>query len=371
MSVHGDLGLGLRHEDERPPRKRRPRATGMGRAAVIAVVLVGLLAVVGAGVFGVRAVSRRLIPGDYKGAGTGAVTVQVRTGETASDIAATLSEAKVVKTAGAFRRAAVDDKRSGGIQPGYYRLRSGMSASVALTLLLSPSARINSRVVIPEGATLPVALQTLASEAHISLPALQQAAASPAGLGLPAQCRGRLEGCLFPATYSIAPGTTATAALREMLDRFAQAGDSVGLAAGATALHLTPYQVITVASLLEKEARLPADFPKVARVVYNRLAIGQHLQLDSTVVYITKNRTGKVSKAETLAPSAYNTYLHPGLPPTPIDSPGEAALRAALHPAAGNWLYFVAIDKSGRTMFSHDYADFTKWKLVGKRNGVV
>ncbi len=363
-----DLGLGLRHDDDDvfPPR-RRSALTRFGRVVVLLTALLVILGIVAVGVVGVRAVARRFPPADYSGPGKGSVVVQVRTGDTAGDIGVTLAAADVVKSADAFRRAAASDDRSRTIQPGYYRVRAQLPAAAALGLLLQPSARLSSRVVVPEGTTLPKALLALSAGARIPLADLRRVAAHPAALGVPATCGGQLEGCLFPATYLFQPGTTATDALSQMVDRFGEAAAAVGLDAGAKALHVRPYQVLVIASLLEKEAALPQDFPKVARVVYNRLARGMPLQFDSTVVYALNRAKGHLSIADTRIASPYNTYLHKGLPPTPINSPGEVALRAALHPTAGNWLYFLTVDKAGHTAFTSSYAQFQRLKAAGIR----
>lgn len=366
-----DLDLGLRHEEDVPFNGRPRRRGTVGKAIVLALILAVLLGIGAVAIFGIRTVSRMLSPGDYAGDGTSAVTVQIRTGDTVTDMAATLADADVVKSAEAFRRAASEVPRSTSIQPGFYRLRSHMASSAALALLLAPSSRLATRVVIPEGTTLPSTLDAISQGTHLRLADLQAAAREPAQIGLPALCGGHVEGCLFPATYNFPPGITAVQALQKMTERFGEAAQAVGLTSGAKALRLSPYQVVTVASLLEKEVRLPGDYPKVARVVYNRLAQGQPLQFDSTVVYVTHNRTGKVSLAETRTPSPYNTYLHKGLPPTAIDSPGELALRAALHPAAGNWLYFLTVDKAGRSAFVATYPEFVKLKAAARRHGVL
>ncbi|MEP6464299.1 MAG: endolytic transglycosylase MltG [Frankiaceae bacterium] len=367
-----DLDLGLRHEDEVPGREsRRSVGTQVGRGLILALIVLALLAVAGVVILGIRTVSRMLTPGDYTGQGTGAVTIRVRTGDAATDMAATLADQHVVKSAEAFRRAASKDERSAKIQPGFYRLRSEMSASAALALLLTPSSRVSTRVVIPEGMTLDSALLTMARNAHLRLADLKAAVRKPTSIGLPAVCRGRVEGCLFPATYDFSPGTSAVDALRQMTGRFSEAAGEVGLVPGARSLRMSPYQVVTVASLLEKEVKLPADYPRVARVVYNRLAQGKPLEFDSTIVYVTHNRTGRVSRVDTRTPSPYNTYLHKGLPPTPINSPGELALRAALHPAAGKWIYFLTVDKTGRSAFVATYPEFLKLKATARRSGVL
>ena len=367
-----DLNLGLRPDDELPPRERRRSVrTQLGRGLVLALILVALLAVAAAAILGVRTVARMLTAGDYTGNGTGSVTVQVRTGDTATDIAATLAEAHVIKSAEAFRRAAGDESRSAQIQPGFYRLRSQMSASAALAMLLEPSSRVSVRVTLPEGLRLTEALPRIASATKIRLSELTAAAANTSQLGLPPQCQGQLEGCLFPATYSFPPGISADDALRQMVERFGEAAAAVDLDRGAKALRLTPYQVVIVASLLEREARLAGDYPRVARVTYNRLAAKMPLQLDSTVNYALGTTKTRITTRDTQTPSRYNTYLHRGLPPTPINSPGEMALQAALHPAAGNWMYFVTIDKSGRSAFAASYPQFLKLKAAARRSGVL
>lgn len=356
------LDLGLLHDDDQPA---APRRSAGGRIATVLFVLATLGGLGLLGLAGVRSLASRLDVADYPGSGTGSVVVQVRTGDTASDIARSLYDAGVVQSEAAFRRAAGDNAKSRSLQPAYYSMRKQMKASSALALMLDPASQISSRVVIPEGTPLKTTLARVARGARIPLAQLQSVARKPAALHPPAACKGALEGCLYPATYLFAPGTSAATALGQMVERFRQAADELSLDARAKALHLTASQVLVVASLVEREAGLRADFPKVARVVYNRLAKRMRLQFDSTVNYVLPKPKGHLSTAETRYPSAYNTYLHTGLPPGPIDSPGELALRAALSPTAGSWLYFVTIDKAGHTGFATTYADFLRLKAQG------
>ncbi|HZC26972.1 MAG TPA: endolytic transglycosylase MltG, partial [Actinopolymorphaceae bacterium] len=187
---------------------------------------------------------------------------------------------------------------------------------------------------------------------------------------LPSYAKGRPEGFLFPATYDIDPGTTAASILHEMTGRYADVEKKLGLVAGAHNLHRSPLEVVTVASLVEAEARRPEDYGRIARVIYNRLGDDRRLQLDSTVHYAINTYTRPSTTAKERAnPSPYNTYVHAGLPPGPINSPGERALNAALHPTPGTWLYFVTVNPdSGLTKFAttftqHDafVAEFQKW----------
>ena len=346
---------------------RRGRRSGGGLPALAALLVLTLVAIAGA-VF----VGKRLTGGsaDYAGPGSGSATVHIESGDTASDIGARLLAAGVVKSVGAFRDAAKDDPRSASIQPGYYQLKRGMRAKDALALLLSPTARMRGRVTIPEGMALSAILQRIARDTQVKLADLQAAAAKPAELGLPDYAKGSLEGYLFPATYDVEPGTAAADVLKTMVNRFLRAADDVALEDGARALGKSPEEIVAIASLLEKEAKLPEDFPKVARVIYNRLQKGMPLQLDSTVNYVLKQRSGHLSKAQTRIESPYNTYLHAGLPPTPIDSPGQVALEAALQPAAGDWIYFITVDKSGKAAFTSSYDEFLRLKSEAQRNGV-
>ncbi len=147
-----------------------------------------------------------------------------------------------------------------------------------------------------------------------------------------------------------------------MVAKSVSVNESLDLAAKAEAVNLTPEQVLTVASILEYEANRSEDYPKVARVLYNRLNKGMPLQLDSTVSYISQ-REGDVytTAAERANPSAYNTYKHPGLPPGPIGSPGEETIKAALSPAKGDWLYFVPDYEDDTTHFSETFEEHQKW----------
>lgn len=355
----------LQGMDEGPAAPRRRRGAGL---LAIGLVLALLLVLVSGAVLLVRHFAAA--PADYSGSGTGKATVQIERGDTAADIGARLLAAEVVKSVGAFTAAAKSDSRSARIQPGYYQLKKHMSAKAALALLLDPASRLRGRVTIPEGMSLDAILVRIARDTEIKLADLQAAVKDISTLGLPDYAGGKLEGYLFPATYDVEPGTLAVDVLRTMVARFQRAAQDVGLEDGARALGVTPAEVVIVASLLEKEAKLAEDFPKVARVVYNRLKARMPLQLDSTVNYVLKQRTGHLTNEQTRIDSPYNTYRRVGLPPTPIDSPGQLALEAALAPAEGDWIYFITVDKSGKAAFTSSYDEFLRLKQEAQRNGV-
>jgi UPF0755 protein len=350
-----------------PPPRRRGRLP----ALLLFVLLVGAL--VAGVVVGGRAVLAQLSGSgtpDYAGAGQGEVLVQVKVGQAAAAIATTLLGEDVVKSEVAFTKAATADPRSLSVQPGFYRLHSQMSGAAAVALLLDPAARARSRVTLPEGSTLAVTLKKISEATEVPLADLQTAVADPAAIGLPAYAKGQVEGFLFPATYDVEPGTSAVATLRMMTARFAKAAAEADLDAKAAALGRSPYDVLVTASLIEKETAFAPDRSKVARVIYNRLAGNMPLQLDSTVNYLRTDKKARLTLEDLKQVSPYNTYLVPGLPPTPIDSPGQDAITAALDPAAGDYRYFVTVSKDGSSLFTADYSEFLKAKAKAQAEGV-
>jgi UPF0755 protein len=362
------IGIPLEPDDEDPPIARRRTMLVVGICVVLLLTILGT----GVAIGGHRLVGLLGPAADYSGNGNGSVTVTINPGDNAADIGAALKRAGVVKSVQAFRDAASEDARSQSIGPGVYRLHKHMNANAALVLLLNPSSRVFDRVVIPEGTRLTRVLELLHTEAGIPTADLQAAARNVSALGLPAYAQGQLEGFLFPATYTLEPGTSATGALKAMVDRFKQEAAMDDLEKGAQALGYSVYDVVTVASLIEKEARLEKDYSKVARVAYNRLkpSWAQAFGFDSTLNYLLPQRQGKLQASDFRIDSPYNSRIHRGLPPTPIDSPGHAAMEAALHPAPGPWLYFVTIDQAGNTAFSTTKAQFDRDVARSRANGV-
>src|SRR3954452_8030234 len=285
MSDH--LDLGLEHETAeagRPTHAARELGLAIVLVAVIAVIVVAGV-VFSRGLSGVRSFFGA--PADYSGAGTTSVVVQVHPGDTLSAIGQTLHKQDVVKSAGAFTRVASSDARAKSIGPGFYKLRHHMKASLALGLLLDPKALVASRVVVPEGMRSDAILAGIAKNTQIKLADLQQAAKDPVALGVPAWGAGHgLEGFLFPATYTFGPDTTAKQALSATVSRFNQEAASLDIVGEAQRHHRSPYAVLTMASIVQREGRLDSDFPKIAEVFYNRLTRGMTLGSDATLYYI-------------------------------------------------------------------------------------
>ncbi|MDP9319139.1 MAG: endolytic transglycosylase MltG [Actinomycetota bacterium] len=351
-------GLGLGTVGSRGHRARTRRFRGC------LAVLVALAIIVGIGLFayvkGVDAIKGWLAgPEDYGGKGHGSVVVQVRSGDTSSEIGAALKKADVVKSVQAFTDAAKKDERSLSIQVGYYRMHLQMSGAKALKLMLDPTARITTGVTIPEGLRAKEILTQIVAHTKFGATAVDKAFAGTKALGLPSYANNDAEGYLYPATYPVTPGTTPANLLQAMTARFDQAATDVELTAGAAALQMSPTDVVIVASLVQAEASRPQDMPKVARVIYNRLKIDKPLELDSTLHYAIDSR-GVVQTTQHLRDldTPYNSYQLVGLPPTAIDSPGQLALQAALHPAKGSWLYFVTVNlRTGDTRFATTFQD--------------
>jgi len=313
----------------------------------------------------------RYHPADYAGSGTGSVQFQVKSGDTATSVAPELVNLGVVASTRALILAAEHSSSTQGMEPGYYILHEHMQASLAYAILSNPKdIFVAGKVTLPEGLRKSAVIDRLAaSDPHIPLSAYEQALTSP-DLGLPAYAKGNPEGYLFPSQYQIQPHDTALSVLQQMIKRYNDEAVAVNLEQGAQHLRLnSPAQVIVVASLLQAEGGRLSDYPKIARVIYNRLAAGMPLQLDSTVLYGLNTYGIRATDVQLRSNSPYNTYKFKGLPPGPIDSPGDAAIQAALHPAPGNWVYFVTVNpKTGETKFTNSAAQFEQFRQELARN---
>ena len=350
---------------ETGPERRERTRRGFGCLAVVLAVGVLLGGAFAAYYFGAAALKDRFShPDDYEGEGTGKVLVEVKDGEAASDIASTLVEKDVVKSVEAFTEEARNNPESVGIQVGFYELRKQMSAESAMAILVDPGNRVRNTVTIPEGYTVKQIVATLAKNTDFSARQYNRVLQDPSKIGLPDYARGNPEGFLFPATYELPPNATPRSVLTTMVKRYEEAAGKLDLADKAEALGRTPYEVLTVASLVQAEARFDKDFTKVARVIYNRLDEGMPLQFDSTVHYaVGKDGSVGTSDEDRNSSSPYNTYKVTGLPPSPISAPGEQAIEAALNPASGSWLYFVTTNPdTGETKFATSYKDHLKNK---------
>lgn len=359
---------GHRRRGGRASRRRRRRRGRSSRLGGIVSLLVILAIVAAVGYGGKKLYSSFAASPDYTGSGTGTVEIEVKSGDTAKDIAATLVAKDVVKSARAFENAANADPASRGISPGFYQLHHQMSGAAALALMLDPASRLSLKVTVPEGYTAKQVFQLLSKKSKLPVSDFEKAAADPKALGLPHGVT-KVEGLLFPSTYDFSPHATASQMLQEMVATFNDRVDVSALAAAGKPYGLTWYQVLNVASLVEEEG-ITSDFGKVARVVYNRLHDRIRLGFDSTVNYAMGRSRLALSVKDTQFDSPYNTYRNYGLPPTPIANPGLDAIEAAMAPPQGSWLYFVKIDKKGNSYFTDNYDDFLAHKAQAQKDGV-
>lgn len=371
-----NIGLNLSHDDENPRRNRPPGPSGdsrpparasrpapprRGRSAKVLLVLALIAALVGAGGYwGYGYLRDRFGPApDYPGPGTGRVMFEVHTGDTVAAIGQGLKKVDVVKSVDAFLASAKSEPKANGIQVGFYALKKQMKADDALGVLIDPKNLIQSRVTVTEGARVRDIVATILKRTDLTKKAVRAALRNPS-IGLPPDAQGNPEGYLFPATYDVPPGTTALDLITQMVTKSKQVENDLGIQAKAKALGLTTEQVLTVASILEYEANRSEDYPKVARVIYNRLKAPMRLEMDSTISYIYRktNSNDVWTTAQMRAStSAYNTYTHDGLPPGPIGSPGEETIKAALNPADGPWLFFVPDYEHNTTLFTDSYSE--------------
>lgn len=360
-----ELGLGAQTGPPTgAPPEQRPARRHRGHGVLATLVALGIVvALVGGVAYFGRAALTDLFAGsetaDFAGPGGDAVTVQIEQGDSVSAIGATLESAGVVASVEAFVDAAAEEPRSTSIQPGTYGLQLELPAVDAVALLVDPANRQIVTAALPEGLRIGESLQRLSDGTGIPLADFEAAVAVPTGLGLPAYAGSTVEGFVFPATYEFEPGLTAVEVLTTTIERYTHAATTMDLEARAAAAGVEPLDVVVIASILEAEAARAEDLPQVSRVIYNRLAANMPLQMDSTVHYAVGKR-GSVftTEEERATDSPYNTYRYPDLPPGPIGSPGEAALEAALSPAAGDALFFVTVNlETGETRFAASDTD--------------
>jgi UPF0755 protein len=372
----------------------------MGRGFMLAMLIV---VVIGAVFLGSK-VWHAMSGGetDFSGDGVNDVVIQIHEGDSTTAIGKTLQERDVVATVAAFVGAAEGNAAISSIQPGFYKVRTEIPASNAVSRLADPQNRVG-KLVIPEGRQLDdiqdvktnavtdgifslisqATCVNLDGDRHcLSVDDLKKSAGSaePSALSVPDWAMNavaalgndhrRLEGLIAPGTWNIDPSAAPKDILATLIGASAMQYAQGGLLDTAKAMNMSPYQILTVGSLVQRESK-PDDFAKVARVIYNRLAENRTLEFDSTVNYPLDRIEVATTDADRGQHTLWNTYVRPGLPATPICSPGQPALAAAEQPAPGDWLYFVTIDLQGTTLFTRDYNQHLANIELAKHNGVL
>lgn len=366
-----------RDHDPYDPGGRRKRGRGLpGCLAVIVAV-----AVLGGGLyFGVTKAVDLLktqldSAADFPGPGRGKVTFEVSEGDSATAMCRNMKDKGVVQTVDACVAAANDNPETGKIQVGFYQLKKEMASADAFEVLVDPANLLLDRVTIPEGLRVVDVLDLLDENTDFSRAQYEKVLDKPASIGLPDYAQGNPEGYLFPSTYDLGPNDTPKSILTRMVDRWRQAAEEAKLEERAAALGRTPAELMIIASLVEAEGR-GDDMPKIARAIYNRLDNPDNgvtyglLQIDASVNYGLGQKLGVGLTQEQLdQDTPYNTYTRPGLPPTPIEAPGDAAIAAAANPAEGPWLFWVTVNlETGETKFTDSYDEFLEFDAELCRN---
>jgi UPF0755 protein len=359
MSAAGALGPSAIPPKPHKPARRRRRPF----VRVIPLILV----------FAIAAFAYELFQ-PFAGSGHGVVVVNVPKGATASQIGNLLADRSVVDSSFFFGlRARLSGKR-GELRSGRIVLRRDMSYAAALdALTTAPAVPKTVKLTIPEGRSRRE-IVPLVKQLGLKGNYLAATKRSPRALGLPGPKRARtLEGYLFPATYQLRPGATVQALVKQQLQAFRDAFKQVNLGY-AKRKNLTAYDVLVIASMIEREAQLPSDRPKISAVIYNRLHQGMPLGIDATLRYALNDWTHPLRVSQLQLNSPYNTRTRQGLPPTPIGNPGLSSIQAAAHPAHKPYLFYVVKPcGNGGHVFSSTEAKFqsdvAKYNAARQANG--
>jgi UPF0755 protein len=281
--------------------------------------------------------------------------VVIPPGADASEIGAILEDQGVVADGGRFREYAKDQGEGSDFKAGTYAMRAGTGFDALIRALDRGPVEVTKTLVVPEGFRI--------SEIEDRLPAVgisKAAYARAVRRAVPPPGYGHhlnMEGFMFPATYTIRKGEKAAALVDQQLGAF-QANVSKVDMSYAKSKNLTPYDVLTIASMIEREARAPGDRAKVAAVIYNRLHRGMALGIDATILYHLGSWSATIHQSDIDQIEPYNTRKVAGLPPTPICNPGLASIEAAAHPAKVDYLYYVAVPGQAAQYFTASYEDF-------------
>jgi UPF0755 protein len=335
------------------PKRRRKRRSNAGPAVLGLLLVVGVL---GAIYFIYATATGR----EGEQASVGPAKVEVVKGDTLSSVAEKLERAGVVDSAFMFKVEA----RLGGygteIKTGEYTFSPGEDSEEILQKLTAGEAVPTLTITVPEGLTLEQTAQEVARQSGVSAAAFEEAARrTDYGYGfLEDPAVESTEGFLFPKQYEFEEDTTAPPMVTRMLEQYLLETQSLDISEAKDRLNLTEYELVTVASLIEKEASNPEERPLVASVIYNRIREDMPLQIDATVLYALDRPKKELSLADLKIDSPYNTYENTGLPPGPICSPSRQSLEAAINPAQTDYLYYVLKANGEEHFFTGNYNEF-------------
>jgi len=310
-------------------------------------------------IFGSYSIHNTFLLNDYlETSSSQKVDILIESGDTGTQIAEKLYKSGVIKASKVFYKLAINEKRSNSISPGIHEIDLKISAKAALDQLLDPK-RNRGVFGFIEGLRKNEIFDMLKKSNLVS--GNLSASVKPDKM----YKTSNLEGFLFPAQYSFAPGTSTDTAVNQMIQRFNLAAKTSKIDQGFN--EFSPFELVTIASIIQAEGD-PQDFTKIARVIYNRLKIKMPLQMNTTVEYAA-NLRGKIRLPykQLEVNSRYNTYKYQGLPIGPIGNPGQDALDAAVNPVSGDWLYFITV-KPQDTRFTKSFNEFNLWVNEFRKN---
>jgi UPF0755 protein len=327
---------------------RKPKINLLRLLALLGVVALVIGSITYLNRSAVRSFYEQVSGAEYSGDGSASVDLTIKRGDVGSDVARKLVDFDITKSYAITLRTIISENPT--FFPGTYKIPSKISTAKAIEYLVNPNNAITNRVTIREGLRINSVFKLLATATGLPQERFVQESKDLKSFGIP-NSSPSLEGYLFPATYSLDPSLTAREILEVLVARTKEqlAADGVD--------KKDWHRVLTLASVIQREARQEQDFYKVSRVFQNRLKVGMPLQSDATVSYGVNGDTFQTSAADRADPNPYNTYKYPGLPIGPISGVGALAIDAALNPADGNWLFFVSVNlKTGETVFTDTYA---------------
>lgn len=333
----------------------------------LAVVLAALTAVVL-----VVAVWLLLFAPQQSAAPGKSVQIEVAPGASTAKIARTLAAAGVVPNSSMFRLRVRIAGADGELRPGVYDLKTGMPYDVVIDALREGPPIKYLKLTIPEGFTVEQVAERVEKVAGIPAKEFLQLAKGGAAQFaaehpyLEGAYQGSLEGYLFPKTYRVAEGASSSDIIEMMLDQFDEEIAQVDTGGARAARGTTLQELVTIASIIEREAQLDEERPLVASVIYNRLRKAMRLEIDATIEYVLPGNRFRLRSSQLRIKSPYNTYLNEGLPPGPIASPGLKSLQAAADPAETRYIYYVLTGKDGSHTYTTNLQDFLKAKQKSK-----
>ncbi|HEX2729116.1 MAG TPA: endolytic transglycosylase MltG [Rubrobacteraceae bacterium] len=344
-------------------KSRRKRRSNVGPAVLGILLVIGVLGVI----YLIYSTATGSDSGQQAASKEG--TVEVVKGDTLSSVADKLDEAGVISSATLFKLEARLSGQSTEIKPGEYSFGADDDADSIMKKLTSGKDVPTFAVTIPEGLTVQQTAETVAQSSDVSAADFEKAAKKTdygyAFLEDPAI--KTTEGFLFPKRYDFERGTTAPQIVNRLLEQYLLETEGLDIQGAKDRLNLTEYELVTVASLIERESANAEERPVIASVIYNRIRQGMPLQIDATIQYARGAPKEKLSLDDLEIDSPYNTYKNPGLPPGPIASPSRESLKAAIEPQETDYVYYVLKANGQEHYFTNNYDDFLQAKAEAGR----